>query len=66
MRSIRKEMEQDICAHNKVLRTAVKSMDWIQLLNNCHPLYREGYARRLHNSGLIHRTEAAKYCRGRL
>lgn len=66
MRSIRKEMEQDICAHNKVLRTSVKSMGWIQLLNNCHPLYREGYARRLYNNGLIHRTEAAEYCHGRL
>ena len=59
-------MEQDICAHNKILRTAVKSMDWIQLLNNCHPLYREGYARRLNQGGFIHRSQAAEYCRGRL
>jgi len=40
-----KELETYVTAYNKHLREAVKTMNWIILLRNSHPVYRGNYAK---------------------
>jgi len=49
----REVMEIDVCAINKPLKEKVKDMDIMELLRNCHPVYRVDYARALHKEGTI-------------
>lgn len=58
---LRKEIEQSVCAFNKILKDVVKFMTLPVLLNNCHPLYREEYARRLFKAGKLTIEEAKNY-----
>jgi len=55
--SLRKEMQQMIVAHNKILVRRVKIMNWMSLLQNIHPLYRNDYAKKLFNKGIISKRD---------
>ena len=44
----REVVEIDVCAINKPLKEKVKDMDIMELLRNCHTVYRVDYARALH------------------
>jgi hypothetical protein len=59
--SFRKELETYVTAHNKHLREAVKTMDWIILLRNSHPTYRGDYAKECCKKGLITKAEAVEF-----
>ena len=48
---LRTEIENDVMAFNKFLKPVVRFMPLYELLCNCHPLYRAGYARRLKSEG---------------
>lgn len=47
-KTLHQEIESNICAFNKYLKKKVGQMTWIQLLRNCHPAERPGYAWRLY------------------
>lgn len=49
-KTLRQEIETNIRAFNKYLKAAVKQMSWKQLLANCHPAERFGYAQRLYRT----------------
>jgi len=61
MNSIRQELEISVISTNRVLKDAVKSMDYIQLLRNVHPLYRPDYAHRLFKEGIITVDETKEF-----
>jgi len=48
---LRKQIELSVTAFNSILKDEVKFMPLKVLLNNCHPLYRADYARKLHKEG---------------
>ncbi len=48
---LRKEIENDVVAFNKVLKPVVKTLPLYELLCCCHPLYRANYARKLEKAG---------------
>ena len=52
-KTLRQEMEANIRAFNKYLKAAVKQMNWLELLCNCHPVERPRYAWRLYKSGML-------------
>lgn len=49
----RKELESEVRAINRILKYAVQIMSLEQLLCNCHPMYRNGHARDLYDTGQI-------------
>ena len=57
----RKELEADVTAFNKVLKPVVVTMPILQLINNCHPLYRSQHARNLKESGEITEVQMKQY-----
>lgn len=59
--NLRKVIETDVTSINSPLREAVKTMDWIILLRNCHPIYREDYARKLRKLNVITLHEAREF-----
>jgi len=59
--SFRKELETYVTAYNKHLREAVKTMNWIILLRNSHPVYRGDYAKECYKKGLITKSEAIEF-----
>lgn len=61
---VRKMLEREVAAFNSPLRRAVKSMDTVILLRNCHPLYRADYARKLYNLGEITEAQEFEFKRG--
>ena len=52
-KTLRQEIESNICSFNKYLKDAVKRMLWGELLANCHPAERPGYAWRLYKAKMI-------------
>lgn len=58
---LRKQIELSVTAFNQVLKDKVKFMPLVVLLNNCHPLYRADYARKLHREGRFSDKELAQY-----
>jgi hypothetical protein len=60
----RKELEADVVAFNSPLRKAVRTMDAIQLIRNCHPLYREDHARKLLANEEITKEDAYEFKKG--
>ena len=59
--SIRTELELDVTACNGVLKPFVRRMSYVRLLHNCHPIYREQFARRLRDSGLLSNFTATQF-----
>jgi hypothetical protein len=58
---LRKELEFCVCAFNSILKSVVRFMSLPVLLNNCHPLYRIDYARKLYKEGYLSADEAQNY-----
>lgn len=58
---LRQKIEQSICAVNKFLKKAVKSMSIPILLNNCPPSDRQYYASLLFEEGYITREQANSF-----
>jgi len=54
---MRKQIESSVVAVNKHLKETVSQMSLMELLRNCHPLYRDDYARALHRAGQISKSE---------
>jgi len=52
-KTIRQELEANIRGFNKYLHDAVKTMNWEELLCNCHPTERSKFAWRLYRGQLI-------------
>jgi hypothetical protein len=50
-------------AWNKCLKESVQAMDWIILLRNAHPTYRDTFARKLLEVKAITRAEAGEFMR---
>ena len=46
--TLREEIETNIRAFNKYLKSVVRYMTWEELLANCHPIERRKYAWRLY------------------
>lgn len=61
---LRKELESCVTAHNKHLKSTVRFMPLVILLNNCHPLYRNSYAFKLHKLGKLTDEELLQYGKG--
>jgi len=61
VRSLRRELEFYVAAHNKILSDAVKTMGPITLLRNAHPIYRGDFALALKNEGIISKEEAQEF-----
>jgi len=61
MKNYRLLMEREVVAMNKYLKDAVKDMNIIILLRNCHPLYREDHALTLYKNGIITREQAIEF-----
>lgn len=60
--TIRNSMYRHIRGYNKVLTLEhLKTLTDVELLDNCSPLYREGYARLLYKNGDLDRKTAEKY-----
>ena len=59
--NFRKELEIYVTANNKFLREIVKTMSYLQLLRNSHPIYRNNYARDCYKKELITKVEAAEF-----
>ena len=51
--TLRQEIESNVRAFNKYLYEAVAEMNWHQLLCNCHPVERAGFAWQLHKQNEI-------------
>ena len=49
-KALRQEIESNIYSVNKYLKDVVSKMSWKQLLANCHPAERFGYAQRLYRT----------------
>ena len=63
--SIRQEMQLNIQGHNNVMTPEVtKNYKFLHLLRLSHPLYREGFAKKLHDAGLIEKHQAAEFIKG--
>ena len=59
---IRKEMITNAMAHNPALtKKCLFSKSYVEILRNCHPLFRPGFARRLYVSGKISKGEAHEF-----
>ncbi len=52
-KTLRQEIESNICAFNKYLKKQVGQMTWIQLLRNSHPAERPDFAQRLYKARMI-------------
>ncbi len=52
-KTLRQEIESNICAFNKYLKKKVGQMTWIELLRNCHPVERSVYAWRLYKEKIL-------------
>ena len=63
IKNLRKVIETDVTSINSPLREAVKTMDWVILLRNCHPNHREGHARELLRLKEISKKEASEFIR---
>ena len=57
----RQEMELDATAHNKYLKSAVKTMSNFELLCNCHPSFRLNYVKRLRETGELTEAEVKSF-----
>lgn len=58
---LRKQIELSVTSFNSILKDEVKFMPLTILLNNCHPLYRADYARKLYREGYFSDKELAQY-----
>jgi hypothetical protein len=58
---MKEELERFVFAWNTPLKEAVKTMDLVILLRNCHPLYRAAYAAELRNAGLLLPEECSEF-----
>ena len=58
---MRKELEAAVIGVNRHLKEKVREMDLIELLRNCHPLYRKEYARNLYHTGQITEAEMTEF-----
>lgn len=62
LETIRNSIYRHIRAYNGVLSTTyLKTLTEEELLNNCSPLYREGYARLFYKNGAITLKQAQQY-----
>lgn len=61
MDSIRKVLEQSVCAYNSPLKDVVSSMDIIVLLRNAHPIDRTNLTFALYRNGKISKAEAKEF-----
>jgi len=58
---MRKELESAVVGVNRHLKDTVQNMEPIELLRNCHPLYRKEYARDLYHTGQITEAEMTEF-----
>jgi len=56
-------LKQAVLSVNKILKEKVKTMKPMELLRNCHPIYREVYAMTLYKEGVISKDEESKFTR---
>jgi predicted ATPase len=61
MNSIKKILECEVIAVNKLLKETVTSMDYITLLRNMHPISSSYYANQLLNLNIISKDEAKEF-----
>ena len=59
--TLRRELEETVCAWNTILKDAVKTMDNIILLRNCHPSLRADMAYQLKDAGMITKDELTEF-----
>ena len=59
---IRREMIANAMAHNPALtKKCLFHKSYVEILRNCHPLFRPGFARRLYVLGKISKGEAREF-----
>ena len=59
---IRREMIANAMSHNSALtRECLFRKSYVEILRNCHPLFRPGFARRLYILGKISEGEAREF-----
>ena len=63
--SARRNLENYVMSHNKILQKAVKSMSPIILLRNAHPMYRSDFARELKKAGLLSEEATKEFIKTR-
>ena len=61
VKSLRRNLEDYVVAHNKVLKKAVKDMSPIILLRNAHTTYRPDFARELRKAGAISEYDSKEF-----
>ena len=62
---LREEIETNIRAFNKYLKSVIRYMTWEELLANCHPIERRKYAWRLYKRKEINWETLVLYAPGK-
>ena len=63
MANLRTELEMNVCSVNKMLKETVHTMTPLILLRNLHPSYRENFALKLKDAGLLTREETKEFAK---
>lgn len=63
MNSLRKDIEHNVIAMNRYLKSAVGFMDNVILLRNLHPSFRSDFAYALLRNNMITKEEAKEFVR---
>ena len=61
IKSFRKELESYVYAYNTILKEKVKTMSVVELLRNSHPSYRNNFAVKANELGMIHKIELNEF-----
>jgi hypothetical protein len=60
---LRTNLESYVIAWNTTLRETVSKMDYVILLRNAHPAYRDTYARLLVEAGIMTKDEGKEFAK---
>jgi len=63
MTNLRTELEMNVRSVNKELKETVHTMTPLILLRNLHPSYRENFALKLKDAGLLTREETKEFAK---